>query len=102
MNVIRIYRRAQESFAGLYVSAQPRRTSWSALLRSDARARPVGDHPRAPVPARSDLAQHRPAAHGQAEGPPGAGRVLGLLPRQLAANDSLPEGVARALRGRGP
>ena len=30
------------------------------------------------------------------------GRVLGLLPRQLAAHAAVPEGLARALRGRGP
>src|SRR5215213_651645 len=78
--------------------------SWTnvrvALLRSDARARTARDHPRAPLPARPDLAQRRAAADGQAEGAAGPGRVLGLQPRQLPAHDALPEGLARALRGR--
>ena len=48
------------------------------------------------------MGQRRHVAHGPAarEGRPG--RVLGLLPRQLAAHAALPEGVARALRGRRP
>ena len=74
----------------------------SAAATFGRRARTARDHPRAPVPARADVAQRRPAAHGQAEGPAGAGGVLGLLPRQLAAHPALPEGLARALRGRGP
>ncbi len=72
------------------------------MLRSDTRARPARDHPRAPLPDRAHVAQRRAAADGQAEGPPGARGVLGLLPRQLAAYAPLPEGLARALRGRGP
>ena len=41
--------------------------------------------------------QRRHAAHGPAARPPGADRVLGLLPSQLAAHASLRQGVGRAL-----
>ena len=66
------------------------------------RARADGQHPCAAVPAQPHLAQLGAAADGQAARTAGAGRVLGLLPRQLAAHPALPEGVARALRGRRP
>ncbi len=42
------------------------------------------------------------AAHGRPARPPRAGRVLGLLPRQLDSHTPLPDGLARALRGRRP
>ena len=73
-----------------------------ALLASAPRARPARGHPRAPVPARAALGQRRAAADGPAARPAGAGRVLGLLPRQLAADAALPLGLARALRRRRP
>ena len=66
------------------------------LASPDARSR--ARDPRPAVPARADLGRRRAAADGQAARPARAGRVLGLLPRQLAADDALPGGVARALR----
>ena len=58
---------------------------------------------RAGVPRRPRLAERGLSAHEHADGSRGrAGRVLGLRPRQLAADAALPEGVARALRGRRP
>ena len=59
-------------------------TPASPLRRS--RARPMG--------------QRGHAAHGSAARQGRPGRVLGLLPRQLAAHAAVPEGLARALRRR--
>ena len=87
--------------AGAYLQLRDPATGQKfRLLRSRRRARASQRHPRAPVPARPRVGQRRAAAHGQAARPAGARRVLGLLPRQLAAHAAVPEGVARALRRR--
>ena len=78
-------------------AAEPRR---GASLPSPGRARPRRSHRRPPVPPRAAVDQRRAAADGPAARPPGAGRVLGLLPGQLDAHAALPAGLARALRGR--
>src|SRR5215208_3257882 len=58
---------------------------------------------RARVPEWDGLAERRLPAHEHADGARrGAGRVLGLRARELAAHDALSEGVARALLGRRP
>ena len=63
-----------------------------------AGARPARHDPGAAVPARAALDQRGAAADGQADRPARPDRVLGLLPRQLAAHAAVPEGLARALR----
>ncbi len=47
------------------------------------------------------MGQRRDVAHGSAARKGRPGRVLGLLPGQLAAHAAVPEGVARALREAG-
>ena len=83
----------RQSCAGLAGSCQ------AAASFGSVRA-PEHAIPAPPVPARADVGQRRAAADGQAARAARARRVLGLLPRQLAADAPLPEGVARALRGR--
>ena len=61
---------------------------------------PVDDDPGAAVSPRAAVGQRRAPADGQAARPPRAGRVLGLLPRELAAHAALRARLARALRGR--
>ena len=74
----------------------------TALLASPPRARAAPRDPRPALPPRAAVDQRRAAADGQAARPPGARRVLGLLPRQLAAHAPLRARLARALRGRRP
>ena len=92
--------------AGKYNTARREKLRGSARIRlapaasfgPHARAR--ARHPGAAVPRQAAVGQRRAAAHGQAARPARARRVLGLLPRQLAAHAALREGVARALRRR--
>ena len=100
---MRRYRTRAESFALHEHHVQAGRTSEVPLLAfATPCARQPATIPAPPFPRDLHVAQRRAAAHGQAARPAGAGRVLGLLPRQLAAHAALPEGLARALRGRGP
>src|SRR6476660_8450282 len=71
-----------------------------ALLIWPPRACPAVDHTGSALPGAAAVGQLGAAAHGQAARARGARRVLGLLPHQLAAHAALPEGLARALRGR--
>src|ERR1700742_3931991 len=57
---------------------------------------------RAAVPRGPSVGERRAVADGQADRPPGAHRVLGLLPPELPADAPVREGVARALRRRRP
>ena len=66
MRFMRRYRTGAESFAKPRIRVQAGRTFDAPLLRSRPRARAAREHPRAPVPARADLAQRGPAADGQA------------------------------------
>ena len=72
--------------------------STEARCYRHCRCAPSPTDPGAAVPARASLDQRGAAADGQAARTAGPDRVLGLLPRQLAAHAPLHERVARALR----
>ena len=74
------------------------------MLRHSCRAcaRPRKPRSTRPSSRRARLAERRVPPDEHADGPRRrAGRVLGLRAHQLAADAAVPEGVARALRGRG-
>src|SRR3954452_19714371 len=81
---------------------RPRHPQLVSLASVAARASTPERDPGAPVPARARVGQRRAVADGQAARAAGAGGVLGLLSRQLAAHAALPQGMARALRRRRP
>ena len=82
-----------------YIGARVAGAGRSFASASVLRRAPAGRrHPRPALPRTPAVGQRRAAAHGQAARAARAGRVLGLLPSQLAAHPPLRQGVARALR----
>ena len=97
---MRRYRTGTESFAVRLPWCKLGRTNVWVRAATFGRARARATIPAPPFPRGLTWVNVAPLRMDQAEGPARARRVLGLLPRQLAAHAAVPEGVARALRGR--
>ena len=91
-----------DAWRGSLGSGLATRRAPSGAATLAARASPGRHAQRPDDPRRPGVGERREPADGQAARPPGARRVLGLLPRQLAAHAALRARVARALRGRRP